>query len=160
MRTVLTAVVLLVCVCQGFGQPATGRSNTGPIVGPLKQKPVTDTATPSWPLRFDLEFTEPSGNSVLDPKERGRLRVVITNIGRAAVRGVSVRVTPVENAAGVVFNDLIAVGDIPSENVRYAFFYFTAGPKVVAPGAKFLVEVLDSNGAPIADSKNLVIQTQ
>lgn len=151
---------LSVAAAAAFAQSATGRSNTGAILSAAKKSPSVEPVATPWPLKMDLEFTEPSGNGLLDPKERGRLRVVLTNPGRTTVRGVSVRVTAIENDAGLTVNEMIVVGDFPPEAVRYAFFYIAAGQRVVAPSAKFRIRAFDATETEITESKTLAVSAR
>lgn len=153
-------LVLSVACAVGFAQSATGRSNTGAITPSTKKSSPVETVASPWPLKMDLEFTEPSGNGLLDPKERGRLRVVLTNPGRTTVRGVSVRVSAIENEAGLTVNEVIVVGDFPPEAVRYAFFYIVAGQRVAAPSAKFRIRAFDATETEITESKTLAVSAR
>jgi hypothetical protein len=159
-RALLMIISLVLASAAAFAQTATGRSNTGAIVPPTKKSSPAEIVASPWPLKMDLEFTEPSGNGLLDPKERGRLRVVLTNPGGSTARGVSVKVTPMENEAGLTVNEVIVVGDIPSEAVRYAFFYVSAGQRVAAPSARFLVRAFDANEKEIAEPKTLAVSAR
>ncbi len=160
MKSALAIITMSFCVTVGVGQTVTGRSNTGAIQAPGKQAQVKDSATSVWPLRFDLEFTDPSGNGAIEAKERGRLRVIITNASRIAAHGVYVKVSTLSNEAALTYNDSIVVGDIPSETVRYAFFYFTAPQRVPSSTASFRIQVYDATGLEVADSKKLMLETK
>ena len=87
MRQLAIAVAMLFWIGSSPAQTATGRSNTGAI---SLTAPVVEDNAPkkSRLLGIEMEFSEPSGNKHLDAKETGRLRLVISNIGKATVRGV------------------------------------------------------------------------
>jgi hypothetical protein len=160
MKGALVIVTICMCSAVAVGQTVTGRSNTGGIQGPDRKAQVKDSTISVWPLRIDLEFSDPSGNGALEAKERGRLRVIITNTSRIAARGVYVKISSVKNEAALAYNDSIDVGDIPSMAVRYAFFYFTAPQRVLNSSASFRIQVIDATGLEVAEPKELPLATK
>jgi hypothetical protein len=106
-----------------------------------------------------MDFTEPSGNSYLDAKETGRLKLIITNIGKTPVRNVIARLTPTEPPSGVTFIDSIKVGDIPVSGARYAIFYVTAATSVPSQTLKFQIQVFDQIG-PASEPRILTFSTR
>lgn len=127
-------------------QKISGRSNSGALNVVLSDSGTTPAGERLRNIAYEVEFSEPSGNNALDPKETGRLRVVLTNSGKISLRSVVVRVTPLANAVGVTYNDSIAVGDIPVNATRYAIFYFTAAADVISQVLTFQVEIHDPLG--------------
>jgi hypothetical protein len=160
VKSALVIAAICLCGAVALGQSVTGRSNTGSIQSPSRKAQVKDSTTSVWPLRIDLEFSDPSGNGALEAKERGRLRVIITNASRLSARGVYVKISAANNEPAIVYNDSIAVGDIPSASVRYAFFYFTAPQRVTNSSASFHVQVFDATGLEVAESKELLVATK
>jgi len=140
-------------------QKITGRSPAGGIGVSITDSASTQSSLRVRAVTFDTEFSEPSGNNALDPKETGRLRIVLTNSGKIALRNVVVRVVPLATPAGVTFNDSIAVGDIPVNATRYAIFYFTAAANVPSQILTFQIDVHDPLGG-IADSRLVTFLTR
>ncbi len=151
----------LACVIAGMAtaQKFTGRSPAGSIGVSITDSVSTPANLRMRSVTFDTEFSEPSGNNALDPKETGRLRVVLTNSGKIALRNVVVRVIPLSTPAGVTFNDSIAVGDIPVSATRYAIFYFSASANVPSQILTFQIDVHDPLGG-IADSRLVTFLTR
>jgi hypothetical protein len=158
-RITLCASLLLILACGVFAQRIQGRSG----VGSLSTTQMDSTGAPVVPhvreTTFDFEFSEPSGNKFLDPRETGRLRVVVTNAGKSTLRNVVIRVIPLSPPTDVVFNDSIGVGDLPVNATRYAIFYFTAGEGVPSQILTFQIDIHDALGA-IADSRLFTILTR
>ncbi len=158
-RTIFCALLFLLFVSGVAAQKIQGRSG----VGSLSILQVDSTGAPiASPLRettFDFEFTEPSGNKFLDPRETGRLRIVVTNSGKSTLRGVVIRVIPLAPPVEVVFNDSIGVGDLPVNATRYAIFYFTAGESVPSQILTFQIDIRDGLGT-IADSRLFTFLTR
>ena len=147
MRLVLSIVLIpFVCASAVHAQKAVGRSNTGPLPVVSATAKVDPNAAKVPRISFEMDFTEPSGNSYLDAKETGRLKLIITNIGKTPVRNVVAKLTPTEPPAGVTFIDSIKVGDIPVSGARYAIFYVTASTAVPSQTLKFQVRVFDQLG--------------
>jgi hypothetical protein len=168
MRKDRTHMRMLIGVCglailaagMAMAQKITGRSPSGALNVAVQ---VDSGTTPSTlrvrNVSFDTEFSEPSGNNALDPKETGRLRVVLTNSGKISLRNVVVRIIPLATPAGVTYNDSIAVGDIPVNATRYAIFYFSASPTVPSQILTFQIDIHDSLGG-VADSRLVTFLTR
>ena len=138
--------LMMLAASVGEAQVISGRSNSGALNVVLTDSSTTPAAQRLRNISYEVEFSEPSGNNALDPKETGRLRVVLTNSGKISLRSVVVRVSPLASIAGVTYNDSIAVGDIPVSATRYAIFYFTAATDVVSQVLTFQVEIHDPLG--------------
>jgi len=160
IRHFLLGITVVAISATAFGQrPITGRSNAGPIVPSYAEVGTNGSGRPTANVTFEFEFTEPSGNKYLDARETGRLRIVISNSGRASVRNVVARVVPLASPSSVTFNDSILVGEIPLNSTRYAIFYFTAKQDVPSQILTFQIELHDPNG-PVADPQLLTFLTR
>jgi hypothetical protein len=142
-------------------QKASGRSPVGSLTVVNSRN---DSTLPGSPVRtravsYEFEFSEPSGNKYLDPKETGRLRIVLTNNSKSTVRNVVVRIIPLAVPSEVSYNDSIIVGDIPVNATRYAIFYFAASERVRSQILTFQVDVRDSNGLA-ADARLFTFSTR
>lgn len=139
-------------------QVVTGRSNTGTITVYVSDSGST-VGRKIQTVSFEIEFSEPSGNKSLEAKETGRLRVVISNSGKNAVRGVVAKVTPLTPPTGITYNDSILVGTIPVNASRYAIFYFTAKENVPSQIVTFQVELF-AGGVEATEPKLLTFLTK
>ena len=155
MRKDRTHMRILIGLCglailaagMALAQKISGRSPSGALnVAAQVDSGSTPTTLRVRNVSFDTEFSEPSGNNALDPKETGRLRVVLTNSGKISLRNVVVRVIPLATPVGVTYNDSIAVGDIPVNATRYAIFYFSASSNVPSQILTFQIDIHDSLG--------------
>jgi hypothetical protein len=157
----------LLCMCilglgagHAPGQKVSGRSAAGSFTIAV---PLDSTGTPSLlrmrAITYDYEFSEPSGNKSLDPRETGRLRVVLTNTGKVTAKSIVVRVIPLSAPVEVSFNDSITVGDIPVNATRYAIFYFTATEAVPSQILTFQIDIHDPLGT-VADSRLFTFLTK
>ena len=158
-RITLCALLFLLLVSGVFAQRVQGRSG----VGSLGITQVDSTGAPVVPhireTTFDFEFSEPSGNKFLDPRETGRLRIVVTNSGKRTLRNVVIRLIPLSPPTDVVFNDSIGVGDLPANATRYAIFYFTAGERITSQILTFQIDIHDALGS-IAESRLFTFLTR
>lgn len=159
-RCLLCMLVLGLVVGDAPGQKVSGRSPTGSFtVEGAADSAGTPLALRTRLISYDFEFSEPSGNKSLDPRETGRLRVVLTNAGKVTAKSIVVRVIPLTAPVDVSFNDSITVGDIPITATRYAIFYFTAAESVPSQILTFQIEVHDPLGI-VADSRLCTILTR
>jgi hypothetical protein len=154
MKHCLLCVLVLSFVAgHAQGQKISGRSAAGSFT--VAVAPDSSVAPPLLRTRaisYDFEFSEPSGNKSLDPRETGRLRIVLTNGGKVTAKSIVVRVIPLSAPVEVSFNDSITVGDIPVNATRYAIFYFTAAEAVPSQILTFQIDIHDPLGA-VADSR-------
>jgi hypothetical protein len=142
-----------------LGQSPLGRSNTGSLTIEGVDSVRGPGAVKGSALSLDMEFTEPSGNHVLDARETGRLRIVISNNGKTIARNVVVKLVPSEMPVAVTFNDSIRVGDIPPGGTEYAFFYFTATENVPTQVLTFVIEVRQPTGLA-GEPRAFVLETK
>jgi hypothetical protein len=153
MRQVFVLCVMIMLLAgSASAQKITGKSNTGSLTVTLADTSGTPVMQRVRNVSYDYEFSEPSGNNALDPKETGRLRIVLTNAGKVTLRNLVVRIVPLATPAGVTYNDSIMVGDIPVNATRYAIFYFTASAEVPSQILTFQIDVHDPLGG-VAESR-------
>jgi hypothetical protein len=141
------------------GQSSLGRSNTGSLSIEGVDSVRGPGAVKGSALSLDMEFSEPSGNHVLDARETGRLRIVISNNGKTIARNVVVKLIPSELPVAVTFNDSIKVGDIPPGGTEYAFFYFKAAENVPTQVLTFIIEVRQPAGLA-GEPRAFVLETK
>lgn len=91
----LVVTVLLVILGVGSAQAQDAEATTR--VGAINIQPEgTEDAGPKLPARLAMEvqFSEPSGNNMIDANETGRLLVSMENRGQGQARGIDVWATP------------------------------------------------------------------
>ena len=161
MKPHLFCVLVLVFVAgHALGQKVSGRSAPGSFtVAVAPDSAGVPASVRTRVISYDFEFTEPSGNKSLDPRETGRLRVVLTNSGKVTAKSIVVRVIPLSAPVEVSFNDSITVGDIPVNATRYAIFYFTAAEAVPSQILTFQIDIHDPLGI-VADSRLFTFLTR
>jgi hypothetical protein len=157
--TLLLAILLLVAGPSVHAQKALGRSANGSLKATNSDSTGVAIPAARGSVAFDLEFSEASGNEYLEQKETGRLRIAISNTGSAAIKGVYVRLNPLQEVRGVAYPDSIQVGEIPANATRYAIFYFQAADRLEPQIVTFGVEVRGGAGL-LADPKLLTFLTR
>ena len=160
MRSALICVSILLLSGQpANGQVVTGRSPAGPLAPVAGDSVITKPAGQAHIVTYETEFSEPSGDNFLEPRETGRLRLILTNTGKQSLRNVVARIIPLATPSGVSYNDSISVGDIPGNATRYAIFYFSAEESVTSQILTFQIDIHDARGA-IADSRLITFLTK
>lgn len=158
--SIIIACLLLLVAGTAGGQVITGRSQTGALtMTGVDSSATSGTPGTSFAVTYETEFSEPSGDNFLEPKETGRLRLVLTNTGRATLRSIVARIVPLSPPSGVSYNDSISVGDIPGNATRYAIFYFSADENVTSQILTFQIDIHDQRGT-IADSRLITFLTK
>jgi hypothetical protein len=155
----LVGIMMAASPAPSIAQKATGRSATGPLTLSLSDSAVASALRKNRVVNYDMEFTEPSGNNHLEPRETGRLRVVLTNSGKVTIRNLVVKVIPLAAPQEVTYNDSIVVGDLPVNTTRYAIFYFVAGERVQSQVVTFQINVHDTQG-DVADPRLFTFLTR
>jgi len=160
MRSVLIiAGIVLLAVSPATGQVITGRSEAGPLRPAQGDSTLTKPQVQKNIITYETEFSEPSGDNFLEPRETGRLRLILTNTGKSTMRSVVARIIPLAAPSGVSYNDSITVGDIPGNATRYAIFYFSADENVTSQILTFQINIHDSQGV-VADSRLITFLTK
>jgi hypothetical protein len=160
MRNALVICVMAAMLCGvASAQKITGKSNTGSLTLTLVDTVGTPLAQRVRNVAYEFEFSEPSGNGALEPKETGRLRIVLSNSGKITLRNLVVKIVPLAAPAGITFNDSILVGDIPIGATRYAIFYFTASAEVPSQILTYQINVHDPLGE-VADPRLVTFLTR
>lgn len=127
-----------------------------------ESKPIsvaTRAAVKPAVLASTLQFTEPSGNGVLDAGEAGTLTVSISNSGGTAAKAVTVKAKSDPDASGVTFPATVQVGDIAAKSSATARIPLQASPTVRGQSLTMVVEVTDASGLS-AEPKSLTIITR
>ena len=158
--TIIFACITALAVTTAAGQVITGRSPAGSLTASGGDTTLTHTApTSNHVVTYETEFSEPSGDNFLEPRETGRLRLILTNTGKSTLRSIVARIIPLSPPAGVSYNDSITVGDIPGNATRYAIFYFTADENVTSQILTFQIDIHDLRGV-VADSRLITFLTK
>jgi hypothetical protein len=156
-------VLLLILVCStlvaGVAQTAEGRSNVGSLPLAPSDSAFVDNRLKTRALFFEMQFSGQTSEKVLNPKETGRLRLVITNTSDVTVRNVVAKLVPIDIPVGVRFTDSIKVGNIPAGGTQYAIFYFTAAEDVPQQVVTIGVEVHQQGGLE-PDPRLLTFETK
>jgi uncharacterized repeat protein (TIGR01451 family) len=125
-------------------------------------KPITvgtrAAAKPAM-LASTLQFTEPSGDGVLDAGESGTITVTISNSGTSAAKGVSVKARSDPAASGLTFPASVQVGDIAANSSATARIPVQASPAVRGRTVLMTVEVADAAGLS-AEPKTIAVTTR
>ncbi len=150
---------LSLAVVPASAQVAVGRSNTGSLPLAPSDSTYVENRLKTRALFFEMQFSGQTSEKLLNPRETGRLRLVITNTSDVPVRNVVVKLVPIDIPAGVQFNDSINVGIVPAGGTQYAIFYFTAAENVPAQVVTIGVEVHQQGGQE-PDPRLLTFETR
>ena len=157
--TIILAFLTLAVGCPAAAQIITGRSAAGALTAAPGDSTLIHAGGVTHVVSYETEFSEPSGDNFLEARETGRLRLILTNSGKASLRNVVAKIVPLSPPTGVSYNDSISVGDIPGNATRYAIFYFTAEESVTSQILTFQVDVRDNRGV-VADSRLITFLTK
>jgi len=110
-------------------------------------------------LAATVQFSEPSGNGILDPGETGTVTVSITNTGGTPAKGVIVRAKTQVDVSGVTFPAVVQVGDIAPTASGTARIPVQASETVRSQTISLTLEAADAGGIA-AEAKTLAITTR
>ena len=151
--------LLSLAVVPAFAQVAVGRSNTGSLPLAPSDSAYVENRLKTRALFFEMQFSGQTLEKVLNPRETGRLRLVISNTSDVPVRNVVAKLVPIDIPVGVQYNDSITVGNVPAGGTQYAIFYFTAAEDVPAQVVTIGVEVHQQGGQE-PDPRLLTFETR
>ena len=158
-RSVLLLALSVSLAASGLAQTAVGRSNAGPLPLAPTDTAYVDNRLKTRALFFEMQFSGQTSEKILNPKETGRLRLVITNTSDVPVRNVVAKLVPIDIPVGVRFNDSIKVGNVPAGGTQYAIFYFTAAEDVPQQVVTIGVEIHQQVGQE-PDPRLLTFETR
>lgn len=158
-RFLLCIIIVAAGVAVAPAQKVSGRSSPGSINALQRDSAGTPAVLRVRSATYDFEFTEPSGDNYLEPRETGRLRIILSNTGKVGLRNVVARVVPLSPPTDITFNDSTMVGDIPVNATRYVIFYFTASENVRSQILTFQIDIHDAQGS-VADSRLFTFLTR
>ena len=97
-------------------------------------------------LAATVEFTEPSGNKVLDAGEKGTIKVTVSNAGGAPAKNVVARLRSTSPVAGLQFQDVAVIGVIAPNASSGASFELSGQQSLQTQSLQFTVEVTGDSG--------------
>ncbi len=109
-------------------------------------------------LAGTVEFTEPSGNKILDAGEKGTIKVTISNNGETVAKNVVAKLSGATAAVGLRVQDKITIGNIAPKTSAEGKFEVFALQDVQTQSLKLTVEVSGDNGIT-AEAKSLILTT-
>jgi len=98
------------------------------------------------PIAFELHFSEPSGNGLLDAGETGSIEVDIHNRGKKEATLVSVSLFFLSDSTGLAQEQIPAVVSIPPEVETRATIHITADVLVSSRTVSVSVALKAANG--------------
>ncbi|MBM4169753.1 MAG: hypothetical protein FJ215_11470 [Ignavibacteria bacterium] len=133
-KLAITTILSLLLVSFSEAQ-VKGRTKVGTFETPERAK-----------LSAVLEFTEPSGNKILDGGETGILRITITNSGDGPAEGVQIRLIMTDQLRGVSMNQPPALGTIAPNGSKDAKIELRADENAATQTAVLTLEAVTSRG--------------
>ena len=115
-------------------------------------------ATPAA-LAAAVEFTEPSGNKVLDGGEKGIIKVVVTNSGGSVAKNVVAKLSSATPIVGLDFAKSATVGDIAPGSSGTGLFELSALEYIQNQNVALTVDVSADQGVK-AELKSITVTTR
>jgi len=142
---------------ENINKKGSSQNTSAPPKKPETKPPVLTLKPPV--LSFEPEFTEPSGNQLLDAEETGTLKLTISNTGAGPAQNVVAKLNTTLLPMGLSFSPELAVGVIAARDKRTISFPLTASETIPSQTVTFRIEVLEANGFD-ADPQTLTFSTR
>lgn len=110
-------------------------------------------------LSAAVELIEPSGNTVLDPGEKGTVKVTVTNTGGSPAQNVLAKLTSAAPAAGVQFRDAVELGELAPNGSKTGTFDISAAENVQSMSLRLTVDVSADKGVK-GEPKSITVNTR
>jgi hypothetical protein len=118
---------------------------------PLNNKPQSLSAPPN--LVASVNFSEPSGNNILDAEETGKLTVNVENNGKGDAFDVSLELAASKYLAGITYNKKVNVGKIEAGKIVSKEIPLNTTDDLPTDNLSFTIEVKEANGFDAQPSK-------
>jgi hypothetical protein len=110
-------------------------------------------------LKARVQFSEPSGNNILDAEETGRLTITVTNTGRGDAFDLTAVLEPDRSIQGLELPGQVVIGTVPAGEKRSVEIPLRASRSLPTSKLGLRVEVREANGFD-ADPVKIVFQTR
>lgn len=109
---------------------------------------IQELAKPEFPARLvcKVQFTEPSGNHILDAQEEGKLLVTIENKGKGDAHLTQIELNNTERIEGLSYKKRVFIGTIPTGNIIHKEIPLRADKEIPTSQVKFKVQATEVNG--------------
>jgi len=129
----------------------SGRKRPIYISNKTREKPNISTSErpPKFPPRLvieDVSLDEPSGNNVLDGREKGFIKVTIKNDGKGEARNVELKLTALQSVNGLSYKSSYDVGNIGPHETKEASIHVGAKSNIEQAKASIRIEALEGMG--------------
>ena len=110
-------------------------------------------------ITASVKFSEPSGNSILDAEETGKLTITVKNTGKGDAFDVRVEISADKRINDLRFNRSTSFGTIPSGKSVTEKIKLTAGESLPTDKVSFTVDIKEANGFD-ADPLRIAFKTK
>jgi hypothetical protein len=97
-------------------------------------------------LTATVQFHEPSGNSILDADETGKLIIAVQNNGKGDAFDVQAELKPDKRLKGLSYEETVSIGTIPSGGSVKKEVSLKAAEDIPTDNISFSVEIKEANG--------------
>lgn len=97
-------------------------------------------------LRLSVQFSEPSGNNILDGDEKGTLLITVENIGKGTAYDVSTVVEAEKRVKGLSWQNKFYIGDIPPGKKSTVSATINGDEEIETDKAIFKITTIEANG--------------
>jgi len=118
-----------------------------PRAAPLHSIPVPPQSSPLPPnLIASIQFTDPSGNNILDAEETGKLIIILQNHGKGTAYDVKAEIKSDPKIKGLEFERQISIGTVQAGKIARKEIDLRAAEDISAANVTLLVVVKEANG--------------
>ncbi len=101
-------------------------------------------------LNTKVEFIEPSGNNILDAKERGQIKITLSNSGNGFARLINLEMIPELKNSPVVFDKYQMIRGIAPQESQSVLINLSAPKNIPTAELNFTIKFTEKKGFPPA----------
>ena len=106
------------------------------------------------------ELVEPSGNSILDPREKGKIRFAVHNNGQSPASNLTLSISSDDSTKEVMFNTEFKIDTLLPDKIQFAEFDIEASLTVSSGERFYFLDIKSENGISLEEPYKALVRTK
>ena len=106
------------------------------------------------------ELVEPSGNSILDPREKGKIRFAVHNNGQSPASNLTLSISSDDSTQEVMFSTEFKIDTLLPDKIEFAEFDIEASLTVSSGDRFYFLDIKSENGISLEERYKALVGTK
>tara|TARA_S200000501_G_scaffold311821_1_gene302617 strand:+ start:20694 stop:23711 length:3018 start_codon:yes stop_codon:yes gene_type:complete len=107
-----------------------------------------------------FELVEPSGNNILDPREKGKMRFAVHNNGQSPASNLVLKISSNDSTKEVMFNSEFKIDTLLPDKIQFAEFGIEADLTVSSGDRFYFLGIKSENGISLEEPYKAMVRTK